>query len=111
MRYLDQCTNSNYKIEENVCCRFCKCSLSYLEPNFSLFKIDNSQTVIDLSNYMKSTRAFKCDEVDHYNECEVDCRQSVKNLLNYDKIESIEIESFLEENLQSLEIEDLELYL
>lgn len=36
---------------------------------------------------------------------------SDENLSFLDDIESIEIESFLEENLQSLEIEDLELYL
>jgi hypothetical protein len=91
---LNGCTRNNFKVEENVCCRYCKCSLSFLQPNIGLSQIDNSSMVVDLTNRMTSIRAFRCDQVDHYNECETECRAAVNDIINYDPIESIELDNY-----------------
>ncbi len=89
---LQTCTRGDFNLQDNVCCRFCRCQLAFIEPLAAQF--DDSKLVLDLSNRMIATRAFKCDEVDHNNECETNCRRAVNDVIFYNSLNQINLDNY-----------------
>lgn len=83
---LEECANSDdqedIQIQDKVCCRFCQCKLAYLNPKTSnnpIIEFDFS----DLISKKRQVRAFICEDLNHLDECEQDCRIFVSDKIGY----------------------------
>ena len=82
---LSACAKGDLLLKNNICCRFCECSLGFLN-----FKIGDDQTsLVRIANFSENifkknnqTRAFLCSDLDHNRECEKDCRAEIANFLS-----------------------------
>jgi hypothetical protein len=89
---LNACSRGDHLLKDNICCRFCQCSLVYFDNLKS--KLSASQThaptpvlVADLSENIfrknNQTRAYLCTDLDQHEECERDCRSEVGKYFAY----------------------------
>ena len=74
-------------LQEKLCCRYCKCQLAYINA-----KSEETKLEIDFSSIIyekQKKRAFKCEDLNHLDECEKDCRELVAQKLDLKYIQEI----------------------
>lgn len=79
-------------LQEKLCCRYCKCQLAYINAKSVETKLE-----IDFSSIIyekQKKRAFKCEELNHLDECEKDCRELVAQKLDLKYIQEISSDQY-----------------
>jgi len=79
-------------LQEKLCCRYCKCQLTYINAKSVETKLE-----IDFSSIIyekQKKRAFKCEELNHLDECEKDCRELVAQKLDLKYIQEISSDQY-----------------
>jgi len=80
-------------IQDKLCCRYCKCQLAYIIPKSvdTKLEIDFSKVIFDK---YKGIRAFKCEDLNHLDECEKDCRELVADKFKLKYIQEMSLDQY-----------------
>ena len=95
---LENCASAkdqeNVFIEDRICCRHCECNLMYTLPK----ELSKLTTEADFSDQIfeshNRVRAYRCENLNHLDECENDCRAYVAEKLNYTLLKNREFDNY-----------------